>query len=79
MKPELKYEDGKLIASAAVGVDSDKDGQLAAGVEVKMFLDAKEAVAEIIKQEIPEWLKNLISKKEQEVVEANQPATEVQA
>ncbi len=66
MKPELKYENGKLIAKASAGVDSDKDGQLAAGVEVVLFVDAQEAVAEIIKQEIPEWLKALIAKKEAE-------------
>lgn len=62
MKPELKYEGGKLIASASVGVDSDKDGQQSAGVEVKMFIDAQEAVAEIIKQEVPAWLKDLVAK-----------------
>ena len=63
MKPEIKYEDGKLIAKMEVGVDKNEDGQMSAGAEVKMYIDAKEAVEEIISQGVPEWLKNLIDQK----------------
>jgi len=60
MKPELKYENGKLVAKAAVGVDTDKDGQNAIGAEVVVYVDAKEAVAEIIKSGAPDWLKAML-------------------
>lgn len=63
MKPELKYENGILKATAAAGVDTDKDGVMSAGVRAEMFIDAKEAVNEIIKQEIPAWMKELLAKK----------------
>lgn len=66
MKPELTYENGMLVAKAQVGVDTDKDGQMSAGAEVKMFIDAKEAFSEIIKQEIPQWMKDLLAKKSAE-------------
>ncbi len=62
MKPELKYEEGKLLAKVDVGVDTDKDGQNAVGAEVKIYIDAKEAVAEIIKSGAPQWLKDMIAK-----------------
>lgn len=68
MKPELKYQDGKLIAAAVAGVDTDKDGIMSAGVKVEMYIDAQEAVNEIIKQEVPAWLKELVEKKAQEQV-----------
>lgn len=62
MKPELKYENGKLVAKASVGVDTDKDGQMSVGAEVTLFVDAQEAVAEILKQGIPQWMKDLLEK-----------------
>lgn len=62
MKTELKFEDGKLIAKAVVGLDKDQDGEMSVGADIVLFIDAKEAVAEIIKQEIPQWLKDLLSK-----------------
>lgn len=62
MKPELKYENGKLIAKASVGIDTDKDGEMSAGMSAEMFIDAKEAVAEIVKQGIPQWMKDLLAK-----------------
>lgn len=73
MKPELKYEDGKLIAKVAVGLDTDKDGENAVGADVLIYIDAKEAFAEILKQELPSWLKDLLSKfsgDKEEVAEA---------
>lgn len=60
MKPEIKYENGMLVAKAQVGVDTDRDGIMSAGAKVELFIDAKEAVNEIIKQEIPQWLKDLL-------------------
>ena len=62
MKPTLTYEDGKLMAQGAVGIDTDKDGEFAVGLEAKMYIDAQEAVAEIIKSGIPQWMKDLLAK-----------------
>lgn len=62
MKPELKYENGKLVAKADIGIDTDKDGQNAVGLQAMIYIDAQEAVAEILKQGVPEWLKGLIEK-----------------
>lgn len=62
MKPELKYENGKLIAKGSVGIDTDKDGEFSVGLSAEMFIDAKEAVAEIIKAGIPQWMKDLLEK-----------------
>jgi hypothetical protein len=62
MKPELKFEGGLLIAKAMTGVDADKDGQHSIKAEVVLTIDAKEAVSEIIKNEIPQWLKDLLEK-----------------
>lgn len=64
MKPELKYENGKLLAKAEVGVDTDKDGQNSVGAKVEIYIDAKEAVAEIIKSGVPEWMKDMLPKAE---------------
>ena len=64
MKPQLKYENGKLLAMAEVGVDTDKDGQSAVGAKVEIYVDAKEAVAEIIKSGVPQWLKDMLPKGE---------------
>lgn len=63
MKPEIKYENGKIVAKAAVGVDTDKDGAFAVSAAVEVQIDAVEAVNEIIKNEVPAWLKDLIAKK----------------
>ena len=63
MKPQITYENGKLVAKASVGVDTDKDGINAVAASVTVEIDAKEAVTEIIKNEVPEWLKNLIAAK----------------
>lgn len=84
MTPELKYEEGKLIAKVSVGLDTDKDGVKSVGADVVIFIDAKEAFSEIIKQEIPQWLKDLLSKfsgnkEETPVVEAPvEPTTPVE-
>ena len=62
MKPELKYENGKLLAKTEVGIDTDKDGQNAVGAKFEMYIDGKEAVAEIIKSGVPQWLKDMLPK-----------------
>jgi hypothetical protein len=62
MKPELKFENGMIVAKAVTGVDADKDGQHSIKAEVVLTIDAKEAVSEIIKNEIPQWLKDLLAK-----------------
>jgi ubiquinone biosynthesis protein Coq4 len=62
MKPELKFENGLLVAKAVTGVDTDKDGEMAIKAEVVITIDAKEAVAEIVKSGVPQWLKDLIAK-----------------
>jgi hypothetical protein len=62
MKPELKYENGLLIAKAFTGVDGDKDGVYSVKAEVVLTIDAKEAVTEILKNEVPQWLNDLIAK-----------------
>jgi hypothetical protein len=63
MKPEMKYENGKLLVSASAGVDSDKDGQMAVKASISIEIDAMEAVGEMIKQDVPQWLKDLLAKK----------------
>lgn len=62
-KPKLKYEDGKLKASASVGLDTDKDGVNAVAASLVVEIDAKEAVSEIVKDKVPEWLKELLNGK----------------
>ena len=81
MKPELKYEDGKLKAKIEVGVDSDKDGILAAGLASEFFIDAKEALNEIFKSGIPEWAKKIIEKAQpqEQVAAVEAPKAEAQA
>lgn len=61
MKPELKFENGKLIANAATSVDTDKDGVAALTASVVVSIDAAEAVTEIAKKDLP-WLKAIIEK-----------------
>ena len=65
-KPKLKYEDGKLIATGSLNVDGDKDGQPSVKLSASLEVDAMEAVSEIVKDKVPAWLKELISKKESE-------------
>lgn len=79
MKPELKYEEGKIKAKIAVGVDSDKDGVFSAGITSEFFIDAKEAVSEVFKSGIPDWAKKIIEKAPQEQVAVVEAAPEVQA
>jgi hypothetical protein len=62
-KPEMKYEDGKLVVDASAQVDADKDGKPSVSASVKIEIDAMEAVSEIIKKEVPEWLKGLLAGK----------------
>lgn len=63
-KPVLKYVDGKLVIMGAFSVDADKDLKPSAKISLALELDAIEAVGEIVKNEIPQWLKDLISSKE---------------
>jgi hypothetical protein len=63
-KPQLKYENGKLIAKAEVGIDGDKDGKNSVSLKAELEIDAFEAVNEIIKDGAPQWLKDLIKSKE---------------
>lgn len=62
-KPTLKYADGKLIASAEIGLDLDHDGKNSVGASINVEIDAMEAVGEIVKDGAPQWLKDLISSK----------------
>ena len=55
-KPQIKYADGKLIVNAEVGVDTDKDGKNAVSLKAELEIDAMEAVGEIVKDKVPEWL-----------------------
>lgn len=63
MKPTIKYEGGKILAHGSTALDTDKDGQNAVSVKVEVEIDAMEAVSEIIKNEVPEWLKTLLAGK----------------
>ena len=62
-KPKLKYENGKLVVEAAVGVDTDHDGKQAVSLKVNLEIDAMEAVGEIVKDKVPDWLKEIIGSK----------------
>lgn len=61
MKPELKYEAGKLVAKVAMGVDGDKDQVNAMELELAVKIDVLEAITEIAKTDLP-WLKEIIEK-----------------
>ncbi len=63
MKPQIKYEGGKIFAQGIAALDSDKDGKAAVTIAVEVQIDAMEAVSEIIKNEVPEWLKTLLAGK----------------
>lgn len=56
----VKLEGSKLKVSFDAGVDTDKDGQNAAGIEGSFYIDAAEAAQEIFKNGIPEWLKDVL-------------------
>jgi hypothetical protein len=62
-KPVLKYENGKLKATAAIGVDKDLDGDMSVSLKVELEIDAMEAVGEITKEGAPQWLKDLMGSK----------------
>jgi hypothetical protein len=62
-KPTLKYEDGKLKASASIGIDGDKDQKNSVSLKAELEIDAMEAVNEIVKDGAPQWLKDLIGSK----------------
>lgn len=64
-KPQLKYEDGKLKASASVGIDKDKDGIQSVSLKAELEINAMEAVGEIIKDGVPDWLKKMLGQKEE--------------
>jgi len=63
MKPELKYENGKLVIKASIGVDNDHDGKSSLAVGLQVEVDAVEAIGEIMKDEVPGWLKDLVAAK----------------
>lgn len=64
-KPEIKYEEGKIVAKVNQGLDADKDGKNSIEAELLVKIDAIEAVSEIIKNEVPQWLLDLIAKKQE--------------
>ena len=63
MVPQIRYHNGILTASAKIIVDSDKDGVASVATEFIISLDAKEVINEIIKNEVPQWLKDILEKK----------------
>jgi hypothetical protein len=63
-KPKLKYENGNIVAEASVQLDTDKDGKPAIKLSAVLEIDAMEAVNEIVKEKVPQWLKDLVAKKE---------------
>ncbi len=67
MKPSVEMKDGKLVATAQTQVDSDGDGKAALSAKVEIEIDPIEAVNEIVKNEVPQWLKDLIASKEAKV------------
>lgn len=60
VKPEVKFEQGKLLIKAEHAVDTDGDGKPSAEVSVGLKLDAAEVVSEIAKKDLP-WLEALIA------------------
>lgn len=56
----FKFENGKLIVSALVGLDSDKDGVKSVDLKVDVALDAAEAINEIFKKDVA-WLNTIIA------------------
>lgn len=61
MKPELKFEGGKLLVKAAHAVDTDKDGVSAVEAAIELKIDALEAITEIAKKDLP-FLKAILEK-----------------
>jgi hypothetical protein len=62
-KPSLKYVDGNIVATMSVGLDMDQDQVNSVTAEIDVKINAMEAVSEVIKDGVPEWLTNLLSKK----------------
>jgi hypothetical protein len=67
-KPVITNENGKMQLKYAVGVDTDKDGQMAMSVNLVLELDQKEVAEEAVKKllanaNIPQWLKDLLGVK----------------
>jgi hypothetical protein len=63
MQPSLIYSNGKLIAKAGGQVDKDNDGIASVKAEISIEINAMEAVNEIVKDGVPEWLSNLLQPK----------------
>lgn len=60
MKPEVKFENGKLSIAVAYTVDADADGKASAELALQAKLDAAEIVSEIAKKDMT-WLENLLA------------------
>jgi hypothetical protein len=60
-KPEIKFEDGKLILKAGYAIDADQDQKAAAKIDLVVELDPAEIVSEIAKKDLG-WLDALIAK-----------------
>jgi len=66
--PVITNENGKMQMKYAIGVDTDKDGQMALSVNLVLELDQKEVAEEAVKKllatsNIPQWLKDLLGAK----------------
>lgn len=67
-KPVITNENGKMQLKYAVGIDTDKDGQMAMSVNLVLELDQKEVAEEAVKKliataNLPVWLKELLGVK----------------
>jgi len=60
MKPEIKFEEGKLKVAAAYAVNTDGDEKVAANIAVQVELDAAEIISEIAKKDYP-WLEAILA------------------
>lgn len=61
MKPEIKFENGKIKAVAQAGLDKDQDGVQSVALKVELEIDAVEAITEIVKKDVP-FLKDILAK-----------------
>ena len=58
-----KIEGSKIVLTAKIGIDSDKDDLKSVDVDLKVTFDLFELFSEVTKKELPAFLKDFFLKK----------------
>lgn len=61
VKPEMKFENGKIVVSVSAQLDTDKDGVPSAETSLVQKIDLAEAVNEAFKTDA-QWVIDLVGK-----------------